>query len=193
MTRLMEVQEEIFTHEYLWRSSTEILDKSEGESPYTLIPDLLMAFLAYEAFVNFLGHVLAPELWVDEKTNFKSKGLEGRLGAVVARLPNYQWNKGANPYQAVKRLEDFRDMVAHGKVIASEYVAAQKDDGTHFRYQHPWDEYLSLTAVVSARNSIKEFSQSLLNATRQISDEPHLICDAYDGSLAHASSSSVRS
>ena len=151
-----------------------------------------MAFLAYEAFINYLGHVLAPELWADEKANFKGKGLEGKLDAIVKKLHAYRWEKGANPYQAIKRLEAFRDMVAHGKVIVSQYTTDQKNDGTHYRYQHPWDEYLSLTEVSKARTYIQTFSQSLLEAARLVSDELHLIHDAYQGSLGSGSGMAVR-
>ena len=194
MTKLMEVEEEIYTHEYLWRSATALMEQARSdEGGYKfLLPSLLMSFLAYEAFLNFLGNVLAPELWVDERKNFKGKGLEGKLGAIVKKLPEFLWHKGSNPYQSVKSLENFRDMVAHGKVIASSYVTHQKDDGTHYKFQHVWDNYLSLSYLVSARNDIVVFSQSLIQAARSVSDDPHLDFDAYDGILASGSESSVR-
>jgi hypothetical protein len=194
MTKLMKIEEEIYTHEYLWRSSTALMElaRSDKGGYKFLLPSLLMSFLAYEAFLNFLGHVLAPELWAEEKKNFQGKGLEGKLGKIVEKLPTFPWHKGSNPYQSVKRLEKFRDMVAHGKVIASSYVTPQKDDGTHFTFQHAWDDYLTFSYLVSARNDIVVFSQSLIQAARGVSDDPHLDFDAYDGSLASGSGSSVR-
>lgn len=185
------VKEEIYTHEYLWRSSTELLDRAgEDAADYRyLIPALLMAFLACEAFVNFLGHVLAPTLWADEKRHFKRKGLEGKLEAIARKLPSFNWDKGKPPYQSVKKLEAYRDMVAHGKVVDSRYVTDRRDDGTHFRFQHPWDEYLSVSSVDKAREDIKAFSNTLLVAARQVSDEPHLVFDAYEGSLGQGTGS----
>ncbi|MDA0737801.1 MAG: hypothetical protein O2999_07310 [Nitrospirae bacterium] len=193
MAKNIEIEEEIYTHEYIWRSSTYLVACCEEENAdyRQLIPALLMTFLAFEAFVNFLGHVLAPDLWKDEKKNFKGKGLEGKLGAIEQRLPSFNWEKGKPPYQSVKTLEAYRNMVSHGKVVASKYNAEPKEDGTHFRFQHSWDEYLSVASVKKARDEIKAFSCMLLESARKVSQEPHLVFDAYEGSLAQGSGSSA--
>jgi hypothetical protein len=190
MPKLIAVDEEIYTHEILWRSSSNLLLQAEADEEkahYFLMPALLISFLAFEAFVNFCGHVLLPNLWKEEKKNFQGKGLEGKLGAVLKRLPAFRWAKDSPPYQTIKNLEAFRHMVAHGKVVASAYVAEQKDDGRHFRFEHAWDEYLSLEAVISARNEIKAFSESVLLEARKASDHPHLVFPAYEGPLASGS------
>lgn len=184
------VEEEIYTHEYLWRTSTYLLARAgeQGADYRQFIPALLMTFLAYEAFINFLGHVLAPDLWADERNQFKGKGLEGKLEAIVKRLPSFKWEKGAMPYQAVRALEEYRDMVSHGKVVASKYEAERKEDGGHFRFDHPWDKYLSLHSIKQAREQIQKFSNSLRVSARKVADEPHLVFTAYEGSLGRGSS-----
>lgn len=188
--KVVNVEEEIYTHEYLWRTSTYLLTRSEeqGADYRQFIPALLMTFLAYEAFLNFLGHVLAPGLWANEKNSFKGKGLEGKLEAIVRKLPSFKWEKGAMPYQAVKALEEYRDMVSHGKVVASKYEAERKEDGSHFRFDHPWDEYLSLSSIKMAREHVLKFSNLLLESARKVSDEPHFVFSAYEGSLGRGSS-----
>ena len=148
----------------------------------------MMSFLAFEAFVNFCGFVVLPELWGEEKKNFKGKGIEGKLGVLTTRLPSFSWQKGQRPYQAIRNLEAFRDMVAHGKVLASQYLAEPEENGTHFRFKHAWDDYLSLEAVKTARADIRSFSQSLLVEVRKESDHLHLNFDAFEGSLASATS-----
>lgn len=187
------VEEEIYTHEYLWRSASMLVEKAEAEeqvSYHLLLPALMMSFLAFEAFVNFCGFVLLPELWREEKRHFKGKGLEGRLGALDERLPTFSWQKGQRPYQTIRNVESFRDFVAHGKVLASQYIAEQKEDGSHFRFKHAWDDYLSPEAVKSGRADIKSFCQSLLIEVRKESDHLHLNFDAFEGSLASGSSDS---
>ncbi|HEY9201591.1 MAG TPA: hypothetical protein VIQ81_08350 [Gammaproteobacteria bacterium] len=184
----MKIDEAVYTHEYLWRSSTYLLKNTvNSETDYRqLIPSLLLAFLAYEAFINFLGHVLYPELWKDEKKNFKGKGLEGKVEAIVQRLPNtFTWKKGEQPYQAIKALEEFRDMVSHGKVVTNKYASKQKEDGAHFCFQHDWDKFLTISAIKSNRENISKFVNELLVAARSVSDEPHLVFEAFEGSLAH--------
>ena len=194
MPKLAQVEEEIYTHEYLWRSSSLLLDKARAEeqtSYHLLLPSLLMAFLAFEAFINFCGFVCHPELWKDEKRHFKGKGLEGKIEVLVAALPHFDWQKGQRPYQTIKRLETFRDIVAHGKVVASQYVAEQQEGGRHFSFKHVWDNYVSLSAVEDARADIKAFSQSLLIELRKVSDHLHLNFDAFEGSLASGGSTSI--
>jgi len=184
---LSTIEEEIYTHEYLWRSASRLLEHAEVQAEgsfYFLLPSLLTSFMAFEAFVNFCGFVLLPELWKAEKKNFKGKGIEGKLEKIVAELPNFTWRKGEPPYQRIMNLEDFRDIVSHGKVVTTQYVAERKEDGSHFQFKHSWDTYLSVDAVKSARTDIKSFCQSLLVELRKHSDHLHLNFDAFEGGLA---------
>jgi hypothetical protein len=188
------IEEETYTHEYLWRSALMLLEKAEAcqenASYHFLLPSLLMSFMAFEAFVNFCGFVLLPDLWKDEKKHFKGKGIEGKLELIVGKLPSFSWRKGELPYQRIKNLEDFRDIIAHGKVVATHYVGERKEDGSHFLFKHAWDSYLSIDAVKDARADIKSFCQSLMTELRKISDHSHLNFDAFEGPLASGSGKS---
>lgn len=187
MPDLSTIEEEIYTHEYLWRSASRLLVHAEAQAEgsfYFLLPSLLMSFMAFEAFVNFCGFVLLPELWEEEKTNFKGKGIEGKLEKIVAKLPHFTWRKGEHPYQRIRNMEDFRDIVSHGKVVSTQYVSERKEDGSHFQFKHSWDTYLSVDAVKSSRSDIKSFCQSLLVELRKHSDHSHLNFDAFEGTLA---------
>ena len=193
MPTLDRVEEEMYSHEHLWRSSSYLLNTSierELESHHLLLPALLMAYMAYEAFVNFAGYAVLPDLWADERENFKGQGTEGKLKRIVAEIPQFKWTKGQKPYQAVKRLEDFRNMVAHGKVLASDYVVPALPNGTHIRFSHAWDSYLTFAAVKDSRAAIEQFCQSLVLELRNICEHPHLIHDAFQGSLGSARTSS---
>jgi hypothetical protein len=181
------VEEEIYTHEYLGRSASTLLEKAEAQgkrSYHFLLPALLMSFMAYEAFINFCGYILLPELWKEEKKHFKGKGIDGKLEAMVAKLSAFSWRKGDPLYQRIKNLENFRDSVAHARVVATEYTTERKEDGIHFQFKHQWDSYLSVEAVKSAMTDIKSFCQSLIIALRKESDHPHLNFDAFEGILA---------
>lgn len=194
MSNLTKIEEEIYTHEYLWRSGSRLLEHGEAQSGgsfYFLLPSLLMSFMAFEAFVNFCGFVLLPEIWKEEKKHFKGKGIEGKLEKIIAKLPDFTWRKGEALYQRISNLEDFRDIVAHGKVVATQYVAERKEDRSHFQFKYAWDAYLSVDAVKSARADIKSFCQSLLVELRKHSDHLHLNFDAFEGSLASASGTGI--
>ncbi len=192
MAERCKVEEEIYTHEYLWRSSSTLLNQNDPDLSYHhLLPALLLSFMAFEAFINFLGIVLLPNLWKDEKTNFKGKGIEGKINEIVSMLPQFTWKKGQYPYQRIKQLEAFRGLVAHGNVNSHEYMAAREDDGTHFQFQHAWDSYLTKSSITKSREDIRNFCQSLLIEARNVSDHPHLTFDAFEGSLASGMSKSI--
>ncbi len=192
MAKTCKAVEEIYTHEYLWRSSSELLIHGEKDnSILQLLPALLMSFMAYEAFINYLGFVLLPELWKDEKENFKGKGIEGKLEAIISELPCFLWEKGQAPYQSINNLESFRNIVVHGKIQVNEYVAEQKEDGTHFQFQHAWDSYLSINSIKKFRKDIKEFCQSLTVEARKEHNHLHLNYDAFNGSFGSAQSTSI--
>ena len=193
MSKLCIVEEELYSHESLWRSSTALasrLAEDSDDSHHLLIPALLTTFLAYEAFVNFAGHVVLPDLWADEKKNLKGKGIEGKLGMIVAAVPSFHWKKGESPYQKVRQLEVFRDLVAHGKVVVTKYKTIQQRDGSHFRFEHTWGEYLSQTSVLAARHDVHAFCQMLVADLRGVSDHPHLIFNAFEGPVAAGESTS---
>ena len=194
MPTIAAVEEEVFTHEYLWRSATALagrLTEDASDSHHLLLPTLLTSIMAFEAFVNFAGYVVCPALWAEEKKNFKGKGMEGKLGAIAKRLPEFLWEPGKSPYQDLARLMAFRDLVAHGKVRTSQHLAEPKADGTHFTFRHEWDAFLTPTAVSGAMLQIKSYCQSLLVEMRKTPDHHlHLYFNAFEGSLASGSSSS---
>ena len=192
--RPIKVSEEVYTHEFLWRAA-ETLHKHaslDRRDFYYRLSALMMAYLAFEAFINFIGEIICPGLWTNEKDAFRGKGdaIEAKIDAIVRELPGYEWRKGESPYQDVKRLKRFRDVIAHGKVIRSEYVAFPNDKEINFRWTHEWDEFIELEQVARSMRSVKTFSQSLLIEARKHSDEPHLVFDAFEGALASAEGTS---
>lgn len=190
---VLNVSEEVFTHEYLWRATEALYKHSTTDKRhfYYRLSSLMMAYLAFEAFVNFLGETMCPEKWANEKDAFRGKGdtIEAKISAIVAQLPGYEWRKGQRPCQDIKNLKRFRDFVAHGRVIRSEYPTTLNENGIDFRWVHEWDEFVEPCAVERSIASVKEFCQSLVVAARKYSDELHLLFDAFEGALASAEGS----
>lgn len=188
--REVHVSERIYTHEYLWRAAQSLHKHSAADEKnfYYRLSSLIMTYLAFEAFVNFLGEVVCPEKWAIEKETFRGRGdtIEAKISDIVFQLPGYEWRKGERPYQDIKKLKRFRDLVAHGKVVRAEYVTIANEDGVDFRWTHEWDEFTEPSAVATSMASVKAFCQSLVIAARKHFDEPHLIFDAFEGTLASA-------
>ena len=195
MSKIISVSEEIFTHEYLWRIANLMLKtakQDERDSFYYLLSALLISYMAFEAFVNFSGYILFPNLWGDEKKYFKGKGdvIEAKISKLQEKLKNYEWKKGERPYQNIKKLKKFRDSVVHGKVQNYHYEAMRKADGSHIEWKLDWYNYNSIENLESLMNDIKYFCQSLLELMRKQSKHPHLLFDAFEGPLGSAKGSS---
>lgn len=192
--KLVEISEEIYTHESLWRSATALvnrLNEDAEDKHHLILPALITIYLAYEAFVNFCGFILLPSIWEKEKEQFKGKKLEDKLTTIISHLDGLQWDKGRRPYQTIIGLASVREYIAHGKVIVSDYIANVQPDGSHFRFKHKWDNHLNAESVLKAQCDVKLFCQTILVAMRKKCEHRHLIFDAFEGSLASGSGRSV--
>ena len=190
MSRRIHRKVEIFPHERLWRSSTALFSRLElGEEEFHefRLPTLLSAVLAFEAFVNFCGLSVRPDLWSDERTRLKGATLEDKLCRILERVPSFSWKKGEAPYQNVARQLNFRDLVVHGKVQQRTYETDAPDASwPEIDWSHEWDPYLEVAAIKRAREDIREFAESILVALRRTSNYPHVISPAFAGPLASA-------
>jgi hypothetical protein len=74
---------------------------------------LLMCAFSFEAYINFLGAKLLKN-W-DEWQRFDNK-----LQQVLKRL-DIKSDQAKRPYSAIKRLNNFRNTIAHGKPDEEEY------------------------------------------------------------------------
>ncbi len=194
-----EVDEIIFTHEILWRSSNALEDftKNKPDDTRLLIPLLLSTFLAYEAFINFCGMALLPDLWEDEKKHFRGKDIEFKLGKLYEKIKIFKWEKDRRPYQTVRELQRFRNIAVHGKVKRNKYFTSPQPDGRNFRFEHDWDQFLTTDKVCLARSDTKQFCQILLESIRTYAEQEllddeisdHFLFDAFEGPLASGSSS----
>jgi len=114
------VEGEIFTHKELWRCAEIQLDAArtaERGRFYFDMAAMLMAFFAYEAYLNFLGEILAPKQWGREREFFREppyQGFEGKAQFIHEQL-GLVVNKGNRPHQTVQQLLTLRDTLAHGK------------------------------------------------------------------------------
>jgi hypothetical protein len=193
MSKKTSVYEEIYTHEYLWRAAELVLEEATlnekldaRKSFYFCLLALLMSYMAFEAFINFCGYILFQKEWSDEKNYFKGKGdvIEAKISKLIEKLDDFEWDRGRRPYQSIKTLKNYRDMLSHGKVKTSLYEAIRKEDGSHIKWIHDWDDFISIKKVNKFMYDIKAFCQSLLVSMRKRSNHLHLRHDAFEGPLA---------
>jgi len=85
---------------------------------YFRISGMLLAYLTYEAYINFLGGRFASDVWENERAFFAKKhyrGLEGKLKLLSERIPIVGIKKDQRPYQTIRNLKVLRDFLSHGK------------------------------------------------------------------------------
>jgi hypothetical protein len=114
---------ECFTHRVLWRCAEIQYEQAravEKGSTFFDMAALIMAFFAYEAYINFIGDRVDPEAWSNEKIFFNSsdyKGLEGKLKRIAEKCGNFQIEKGNGPYQTIKKSVNFEKNLHTAKYI----------------------------------------------------------------------------
>ncbi len=191
MVKTVKVKGSAYPHEYLWRASSRSLTMAETndrEQYYLLMQSLLTAYLAFEAFINFLGECLDPDAWRNEKTFFNQPsyyGIEGKIKRLAEKLPNFVFEKGQEPYQIIKKVGKFRTLLVHGKPYHYKKEVPDLGHETDM-YEFIWDEYLSLGNVKKSRNAIREFCESLRSEANTILDEtepPYQLHPAFEGPL----------
>ncbi len=119
MSRTTYKGEEIL-HRLLWRIVEEESQRSAQSEQGWFNPALVamvFAFHTIEAYLNYVGERLAPEIWKDERNYFRKqpyRGWEGKLQKVL-ELVSMPWSPASPPLSTVLELRQLRDLIGHGK------------------------------------------------------------------------------
>jgi len=118
------IEGEYFTHKVLWQCALHQMEAgrstNKGGRLYFDMATMLMVFLTYEAYLNFLGNHVAPEIWRNERIYFSKPpyvGVNGKLKKILEVCGNINVDKGKRPYQTIQELRKLRDFLSHGKPI----------------------------------------------------------------------------
>lgn len=115
-----EIQSEEIVHPLLWNIAEDQIIDAQGGQERWLDRSIIARVFAYhtvEAYLNYVGERIAPEIWQDERNYFRRepyRGAEGKLRCVMdlVRLP---WTPDERPLKTILGLKYFRDLIAHGK------------------------------------------------------------------------------
>jgi len=118
---------EIYNHRRVWRAACcniDMLDRDyEGdfmEKPYFALAGMVLVFFAFEGYLNWLGELLFPDIWRNERAFFSAKnkpyvGTIGKLRYLGERLELSSFDVNSRPWKTVVELQDYRHGVAHPK------------------------------------------------------------------------------
>lgn len=195
-----EIVGEAFTHVYLWRACEELIKagdeafkNQEPRSLYFYMSGMLMAYFAYEAYLNYVGSLVAPEVWKNERDFFNAKpyrGIEGKLRLIEERCRIPEIDKGKRPHQTIRNLGKLRSRLAHGKPERYKLVVLQEKGKTADMF--PIKVYKLVTPKLAqrAKQDVGEFAKYLHDWISKFVDDQPLV--SLDGPLASASATEIQ-
>ncbi|MGA8313238.1 MAG: hypothetical protein WB755_24655 [Terriglobales bacterium] len=107
-------------HRVLWQIVEEESQRSAAIQQGWFNPAvvaMVFAFHTVEAYMNYVGERLAPEIWKDERNYFRKepyRGWDGKLRKVMD-LVGLSLAPEDRPLKTILELRDVRDLIAHGK------------------------------------------------------------------------------
>lgn len=111
---------ETFPHRLMWKiaeDQAKLASERERDWSEPALVAMTFAFHTVEAYMNFLGSRLAPEIWEDEENSFRKepyRGWKGKLRKVM-ELVGLPWLEAERPLKTILELKELRDRIAHGK------------------------------------------------------------------------------
>lgn len=188
---------EAYPHRTLWICAKTLFKTARNESKGAKYPDMaacLMAYFAYEAYLNLLISRLDKDTWEKERAFFskgKYQGIEGKLRWISEKCGAFTWDKGDRPYQTIAKMAKLRDRMAHGKPYQFSSTTEHSEDEEPDWW--PRDAYHDVRPefVSEVIQDFEEFMEFVHNYAKPQINDPWLKDGALGGSSAHASSSTT--
>lgn len=159
-----------FLHKDLWRVVKRQLEYSKANPKGAFYDDLVamvFALHALEAYLNYVGEHLAPEVWIDERNYFRrepNRGFDGKLRKVLELCGLPEPSREARPYKTVWDLKTLRDLMAHAKPERLLLDVHHHVDEEPPLLNTPLDEAVTAEKAQQAYEDISSFAQSIHSA-----------------------------
>jgi hypothetical protein len=108
-------------HRFLWgivEGQAKLVAERESEWSGPALVAMVFGFHTVEAYLNFVGERLAPDVWQDERNYFRKmpyRGWDGKLRKVM-ELVGMPWPEPiGRPIKTILELRELRDLTAHSK------------------------------------------------------------------------------
>lgn len=119
---------EEYTHRTLWRCVAKQLEVARANpqgSWYFHLTAMLMGYLVFEAYLNYLGAKVAADTWATEREFFSKlpyRGSEGKLKKILELHGMSYPDKNVRPFASVVFLASLRDEIVHAKLHRDEFT-----------------------------------------------------------------------
>lgn len=155
------IEGEHFLHRTLWEVVLRQMEHASNNPAgafYDHLVAMVFALHTLEAYLNYCGEKLAPDIWANEREYFRRepyRGFDGKVRKVLQLAGLTEPPRNTRPYSSVWLLKNLRDLIAHAK---TERIVA-----TYLSGDAPLFHETGLAGMVSAstasmvRQDTKEF------------------------------------
>jgi hypothetical protein len=184
-----------FLHKELWRVVERQLEYSKANPKGAFYDDLVamvFALHALEAYLNYVGQLLAPEIWKDEREFFRRepyRGFDGKVRKVLELAGLREPDRAFRPYKTVWALKDLRDLMAHAKPEDFLLEVDHHVDDVPPLLTTKLDSVVTASAALEARDDVSAFAQSIHSAAASKISDIWFRDSAFGGVLQYSSSS----
>jgi hypothetical protein len=117
----VEFETEHLTFRSIWHAARvlrEAGDRDESQGFWSLMAAALLAYTAYEGFVNDLLRRSFPETWADERRYFvgQRRGTLGKTNFLAEQL-NIQLNRASRPWRTFAEVHAWRNDLVHPQTV----------------------------------------------------------------------------
>lgn len=190
MKRKRKQEYESYNHRILWCAASKNLamaNTTSADSKYGALGAMLMAYLAFEGYLNWLGGRISPDVWSSEREFFSRKPYQGTMGKhlfLTTVLHLKKPNVSKRPYQTATDLGRFRNAVTHSKPDAGRRDVIIADGECPNIYESKLGKQVTKKAAQRALDDIASLVDELHGAAREFFPEIVPEQQPFDGSLA---------
>ena len=183
---------EIYTHRLIWftaQHQIKLANSIEEGSKYCYLCAMVMLYFTFESYLNFLGEIITPKIWKDERKHFSSKeypGTEGKLIKILEWLNLPMFEKGKRPYQSIHLLLELRNRIAHGKQVKFNFSVRHLDDQVPYMMTSYFNRTVSKENTLKASEDVEQILKFLHEKVRTKTGDPRVGASALQGILGSA-------
>lgn len=125
---------ESYAHKLLWESSCRhfaLAVANPEDSWFLHLSAGLLAAAAFEAYLNYVGEEMLPQVWQQERAFFSQQQYKGTFGKLKRIAEEIGWElprKDRQPLSGVIELQSLRDKMVHGRSVRVEYKKTHRSD-----------------------------------------------------------------
>jgi hypothetical protein len=185
------VEGENFNHRLLWfvvRRQLEHGETKPAGASHDHLVAMVFALHSMEAYLNFIGDRLAPDVWAREREYFAKdpyRGFAGKVRKVLELVNLAEPPKDQRPYSTIWLLKNLRDQIAHPKTEHYSFTTAQSPDSdVRAFYVPPFQGLVTPENAAMAYEDVEKFANTIHELAKPLLPGVIVGSEAFRGPLS---------